>query len=128
MRRSSARGRRSGRGRMRRRGVPQRTTTAGPDPVERKIDDRNVVVVPGEVGAGLATMTISNQSSDDVQLDFDGPNRARSAEIATGEAASIQFELKTGDYTVEPSVPTISPGTLTVGPERPTASNELELP
>jgi hypothetical protein len=101
-----------------------------PAPVElsAKVDDRNVTVVPGEIGAGLATFTISNQSGDDLELAFDGPSDATTDEIPAGGVGAIQFELETGDYTIEASVPTISDGRMTVGPERPSAQNELLLP
>jgi len=101
-----------------------------PAPIELsgKIDDQRVTVVPSRVGAGLATFTITNQSGDDVQLDFRGPNRARTTEIPAGGVGALQFELETGEYTVEPDVPTIGPATMTVGAERPSARNDLLLP
>lgn len=101
-----------------------------PAPIELsgKIDDQRVTVVPSRVGAGLATFTITNQSGDDVQLDFRGPNRARTTEIPAGGVGVLQFELETGEYTVEPDVPTIGPATMTVGAERPSARNDLLLP
>jgi hypothetical protein len=101
-----------------------------PAPVElsAKVDDRKVTVVPDEVGAGLATFTISNQSRDDVELAFEGPSGIRSDEIPAGGVDAVQLELETGEYVIEASVPTISPGEMTVGPERPSAQNELELP
>jgi hypothetical protein len=101
-----------------------------PAPVElsAKVDDRKVTVVPDRIGAGLATFTISNQSRDDVELAFDGPNDARTDEIPAGGVGAVQFELETGEYAIEANVPTISDGEMTVGPERPSAQNELELP
>jgi len=101
-----------------------------PAPLElsAKIDDRNVVVVPDAVGAGLVNMTISNQSADDVQLAFDGPTNAQSPEIPAGGVGSVQFQLETGDYSVEPSVSTINPTEMNVGEERPGSQNILLLP
>jgi hypothetical protein len=101
-----------------------------PAPLElsAKIDDRNVVVVPDAVGAGLVNMTISNQSVDDVQLAFDGPTNAQSPEIPAGGVGSVQFQLETGDYTVEPSISTINPTEMAVGEERPGSQNILLLP
>ncbi len=101
-----------------------------PAPIElsAKVDDRNVVVVPDDVGAGLATVTISNQSEGAVELRFDGPNSARTPEIAAGETGSLQFQLETGEYLVETSVPTIRSGLIAVGPVRESAKNELLLP
>lgn len=101
-----------------------------PVPVElsAKVDDRKVVVVPDRIGAGLATVTVSNQSADDVEVAFDGPNSARSDEIPAGGVGQLQLELETGEYSIESSVPTISPGTVSVGAQRPSAQNELLLP
>jgi hypothetical protein len=101
-----------------------------PVPVElsAKIDDRKVVVDPGEVGAGLATVTVSNQSVDDVEISFDGPNSASSDEIPAGGVGQLQLELETGEYSIEPSIPTISSGTVSVGARRPSAQNDLLLP
>ncbi len=99
-----------------------------PAQLSGKVDNRKVVVVPGDIGAGLATVTISNQSADAVQVAFDGPNSAETDEIPAGGVGAVQFELETGVYAVEASVPTINSTTMSVGPERPSAQNDLLLP
>jgi hypothetical protein len=101
-----------------------------PVPVElsAKVDNRKVTVVPNEVGAGLATFTVANQSRDDVALALEGPGSIRVDEIPAGGVDAFQVELETGEYVIEASVPTISSGEMTVGPERPSAQNVLELP
>jgi hypothetical protein len=101
-----------------------------PAPVElsAKIDDKRVVLAPSRTGAGLAVVTISNQSSENVQLEFSGPSRGETSEIAAGGVGTVQLQLKEGDYTVDPSSPSIQSGTLTVGAERPSAQNDLQLP
>ena len=101
-----------------------------PAPVElsAKVDNGKVVLAPAKTGAGLAVVTVSNQSSDDLQLDFSGPSNGETSEIAAGGVGTVQLQLKEGDYVVEPSVPSISSGKLTVGPERPSAQNDLLLP
>ena len=101
-----------------------------PAPLElsARIDDRGVTVVPDAVGAGLVNMTISNQSADEVQLAFDGPTSARSPEIPAGGVGSVQFQLETGDYVVEPSVPTIGTTEMVVGRERESSKDILLLP
>lgn len=101
-----------------------------PAPVELsgKVSNGKVSIVPRRIGAGLATFTISNQSAEDVQLAFDGPNSASTDEIPAGGVGQLQFELETGEYAVEPSVPTISAATMTVGMKRPSAQNDLLLP
>jgi hypothetical protein len=101
-----------------------------PVPVEMsaKVDNRKVVVVPDRIGAGLATVTISNQSADDVEVAFEGPNRARSAAIPAGGTGTVQIDLETGVYSVGSNVPSISSTELTVSGKRPSAQNDLLLP
>lgn len=101
---------------------------ASPVELSARIDDRKVVVAPDETGAGLAVVTISNQSSDDVLLDFSGPNERSTNEIAAGGVGTLRLDLEQGDYDIEPSVGSISSGKLTVGPDRPSAQNDLLLP
>ena len=101
---------------------------ASPVELSAKVDDNRVVVAPDEVGAGLATVTISNQSRDDVELDFHGPTNASTTEIAAGNVGTIKLELEQGDYEVDSGVASISSGTLTVGEPRETAQNDLLLP
>lgn len=96
-----------------------------------RIDDDGVQLAPGSVGAGLATITISNQSDEDVQLDFNGPsnesNRSTNP-IPAGGVSSLRLSLEQGDYTIEPDVDSIADGRLRVGADRPSAQNELLLP
>jgi len=93
-----------------------------------KIDDSKVVVDPSEVGAGLATVTISNQSDDEVALDFTGPSDRSTNAIPAGGIASVSLMLAEGDYSIEPDVSTIASDTLVVGAERASAQNDLLLP
>jgi hypothetical protein len=101
-----------------------------PAPVElsAKVDDKRVVVAPSKTGAGLASITISNQSSDALQLEFSGPSRGETSEISAGGVGTVQLQLKEGDYSVQASSPSIQSGKLTVGAERPSAQNDLLLP
>jgi hypothetical protein len=101
-----------------------------PAPVElsARVDNGKVTFAPSKTGAGLAVITVSNQSSDAVQLDFTGPSKGSTSEIAAGGVGTVQLQLKEGDYTVAPSVSSIDDGTLTVGAERPSAQNDLLLP
>ena len=100
-----------------------------PSPVElsAKVDDGKVVLAPDEVGAGLAVVTVSNQSRDDVKLDFEGPTSA-STEIAAGGVGTLKLTLEQGDYEIGSGVNSIASGTLTVGEERESAQNDLLLP
>jgi hypothetical protein len=101
-----------------------------PAPVELSalVNNGKVTFAPSRTGAGLAVITVSNQSSDALQLDFSGPSKGSTSEIAAGGVGTVQLQLKEGDYTVAPSIDSIDDGTLTVGAERPTAQNDLLLP
>lgn len=94
------------------------------------VNDKRVIVAPAEIGAGLAQFTISNQSSDDVAVEFldDTGKPAGSSDISAGGVGTLQIDLKEGDYEISPGVSTIESGTLAVGPERPSAQNDLLLP
>ena len=96
-----------------------------------KVDDHRVVMAPESVGAGLARITISNQSDEDVSLRFldgTGNKAATTNVIDAGGVTALQVNLEQGDYEIEPDVSTIESGTLAVGPERPSAQNDLLLP
>jgi hypothetical protein len=109
--------------------VPNDPRPPAPIELSVKVDNHNVEVVPDVFGAGLVTVTISNQSSDDVELNFNGPKDDIPTDlIPAGGIRNAQFELGTGNYTVETSISTIVPGHIIVGPERPSASNDLQLP
>lgn len=107
---------------------PNDPRPSAPIEISGKIDDKRVVIAPSRAGAGLAVVTISNQSSENMLLEFSGPSRGETSEIAAGGVTTIQLRLKEGDYSVEPSAPGIESGELTVGPERPSAQNDLLLP
>ncbi len=93
-----------------------------------RIDDGGVTVAPNKIGAGIAVVTVSNQSSDDVSLDFSGPSRAATNEISSGGVGTLRLNLEQGKYSVEPSVDGIPAGKLDVGAERSSAQNDLLLP
>jgi hypothetical protein len=93
------------------------------------INDRQIVISPSQVGAGLATITVSNQSDDPATLTMTGPNDIATAEILPGDTGAIKGELKEGDYEVTAGEASpVRATTLAVGPERPSSQNELLLP
>jgi hypothetical protein len=93
-----------------------------------RVDARRIVIAPNETGAGLATITISNQSDDDVKLDIDGPTKAATNPISAGGVGTVQLNLEQGNYSIRSDVDSIADGTLTVGADRPSAQNDLLLP
>ena len=102
-----------------------------PRPIDltAKVDSEKVNIAPSEVGAGLATITISNQSDDAIRFTLDGPTQAASQEIPPGGVGDLKVELAEGLYEVSAGEGlTIRSDILAVGPERASSQNELLLP
>ena len=100
-----------------------------PIDLSARIDNGRVEIAPRDVGAGVATITISNQSADEVELSFNGPGQDSQTDgIPAGGVSSIKLDLAEGDYLIEPDVSSIASAELAVGPPRKSAQNELLLP
>ena len=102
-----------------------------PAPVEltARINDRTVIVSPGEVGAGPATITVSNQAGDPATLTLEGPSDVVGGELPPGAVGEIKADLLEGEYEVTGGAGSKArSGTLTVGPERASSQNDLLLP
>lgn len=106
-----------------------------PAPIEltARIDDRKVAVAPTqrdgqEVGAGLANVTVSNQTDEPVRLNFAGPNDRRTDPVVANGVLQFKLDLEEGVYFVEADDASIRGTEFTVGPERPSAQNDLLLP
>ncbi len=103
-----------------------------PSPIEltAAIDDKSVSVSPSSgLGAGIFTVTISNQTSEPTRLTLEGPTSAASGEIPPGGTGSIKTDLEEGEYEAAAGAEIgIKPATLEVGPERPSSQNELLQP
>ena len=116
---------------------PNEPRTSAPVELTAKINDREVEVSPSEVGAGLVVFAISNQSSEPVQLTFEGPPTTNSPaervspsrEILPNGVDLLKVELAQGDYTIGAGDQSNArTDTLVVGPERPSSTNDLLLP
>ncbi len=103
-----------------------------PKPIEitARVDNKVVDVSPAEFGAGLAVFTISNQSEEAVALTLDGPVAATSQPIEPGSVTDeFKVDLQEGEYEVTGGLESkAKPTELVVGPERPSAQDELLLP
>jgi len=102
-----------------------------PSPIEltAAIDRDSVTVSPGEFGAGLVVVTISNQTSETTQLVLEGPTNASSGDIPPNGTGSIRASLEEGSYQAATGAETgVAPAVITVGPERPSSQNDLLLP
>lgn len=107
-----------------------------PAPIEltAKVDKRKVIVSPIEfdgapVGAGLANVTIANLSDEPTQLTFEGPDRDWTTnEVVANGVLDFKLDLEPGNYIVSAEDETVRPMEFEVGPERPSAQNDLLLP
>ena len=104
---------------------------AAPIELTARIADEVVNVSPStadQVGAGLATITISNQSQDPAVLVFEGPTDEESGEIVAGGTGDMKISLEEGDYTVSVLDSSAREDRIQVGPDRETSQNDLLLP
>jgi hypothetical protein len=103
-----------------------------PKPIEitARVDEEAVDVSPSEFGAGLTVFTISNQSDSVVELTVDGPVAATSPPIQpNGVSDDFKVDMREGEYEVTAGAESrAKPTQLVIGPERPSAQNELLLP
>lgn len=101
---------------------------AAPIELAARIGSDGVTVSPQKaVGAGLATITISNQTNDPARLVLEGPTDDSSTEIIPQGTGSLQTSLKEGDYSVSDGNGSRTTK-LVVGPERASSQNDLLLP
>jgi hypothetical protein len=99
-----------------------------PAEVSVKIAKDGVGVSPREFGAGLVNFTIANLTTDSGTLSIHGPVDADSAEIPPAGTGTVRVDMKTGTYEASVSGIAVRPFAFTVGPERPSAQNQLLLP
>ena len=96
----------------------------------------NVTVSPSRVGAGSIELVTSNLTSMSQRLTLssrtlsDGgePLKQRTGPINPGDTASLTADLAEGTYRVTTRSTAIAPATVRVGPERPSAKDELLQP
>ena len=105
-----------------------------PAPIElsARVSDEEVSISPSkppEVGAGLATITISNQSQEEVSLTLEGPTDVASEPIPPGATGSMKSDLAEGEYEVTGGEESNArEDLLVVGPRRPSSQNQLLQP
>jgi hypothetical protein len=105
---------------------------ASPIELGALINDRAVKVSPSradQVGAGLASIVISNQSAENASLVLEGPTDGASDPVPAGGTGSMRIELEEGEYVVAAGDGVDArESTLRVGAPRESAQNELLLP
>ena len=94
------------------------------------LNERGITASPEEFGAGPVTMLIANQSGASQTLTIDGPRLRRSiGPINPQDTATVRLRVEPGEYTVSAGESAgLRDTTLRVGPERPSAQNDLLLP
>jgi hypothetical protein len=94
------------------------------------LDERRVTASPDKFGAGPVTLLVANQSGASQTLTIDGPRLRRSVgPINPQDTATVRLQLGSGEFTVSAAESSgLREATLLVGPERPSAQNELLLP
>lgn len=106
-----------------------------PSPIEvtAKIDDEKVVVSPTKIqgspiGAGPINLTIANLTDDRHVLSINGPTDNTTDPIVAQGTLEYKFNAEEGDYVASVDDSSIRNFSFEVGPERPSAQNDLLLP
>jgi hypothetical protein len=94
------------------------------------LDAEGITASPAKFGAGPLTLLIANQSGASQTLTIEGPRLRRSVgPINPNDTATVRLTIGQGDYTLAAEESAgLREGKLTVGPERPSAQNDLLLP
>jgi hypothetical protein len=94
------------------------------------VDEDAVTASPDKFGAGPITLLIANQSRASQTITIDGPRLRRSlGPINPQDTATVRLRVEPGEHTVSAAESAgLREATLRVGPERPSAQNELLLP
>jgi hypothetical protein len=89
-----------------------------------------VTVSPAKFGAGPVTLLVANESGAAQSLTIDGPRLRRSVgPINPQDTATVRLRVQPGEHTLSAEESAgLREGTLTVGPERESAQNDLLLP
>jgi hypothetical protein len=107
---------------------------AAPIQLTGVVRDTQVDISPKRVGAGPVILIVSNQTDAAHTITLEGEGTTDTVgPIQPLDTAKLQQTLKPGTYTVKAGSKSatpkeIEPGTVTVGPERSSSSNELLLP
>jgi hypothetical protein len=96
--------------------------------VSAKIGSDSVAVSPREFGAGLVNVTVANLGTEPAALVIRGPVDAESNEIPPAGTTTLKLDMRSGEYEASAGGVAAFPAKFTVGPDRPSAQDELLLP
>lgn len=104
--------------------------------VTAAIIDGRINVSPDSVGAGPISLIVTNQTASAQALTFetdevggDNPGMTETTEpINPSGTATLEVDVREGDYAISAEDADIRPATVKVGAPRPSAQDELLLP
>ena len=101
------------------------------------VSAKRVSVSPASFGAGPIVVVVTNQSNSSQEVTFTSESAGTSgaddvsqstAPINPGDTGEIKLDVTQGSYMVRTGDEAIRPATVTVGPKRESAQNELLQP
>jgi hypothetical protein len=94
------------------------------------LNEERITASPDKFGAGPITMLVANQSGAAQTLTIEGPRLRRSVgPINPQDTATVRLRVEPGEHTLSAGESAgLREATLAVGPERPSAQNDLLLP
>ena len=111
---------------------PERTAVRPPVPrnVSVVISQEDITASPDQIGAGPLNFLVSNQSGAARTLSIEGPQLSRSiGPIQPEDTATLKVTAKPGDLELAAGdTGGLKPVVIAIGPERPSAQGQLQLP
>jgi hypothetical protein len=100
-----------------------------PQNVSVVIGQEDITASPESLGAGPLTFLVSNQSGAARTLRVEGPQLSRSiGPIQPEDTATLNLTAQPGELELAADAEGVQPALLTIGPERPSAQDQLQLP
>lgn len=96
--------------------------------VSTLITQTEIAVSPMEFGAGPTRFTTGNKSDVKQTITFEGERVSRAIELGPSETITFKVTTYPGPFTIDSSATTAEPAELYIGPERPTAQNDINQP
>ena len=110
---------------------------ATPVAITASIAKQRVSLSPRSLGAGPVLIVVTNQSGNSQDLSIASADEPGSSPgiapqttgpISPQDTASLQLNLRQGDYVIGVKDNAVEPARLRVGPARPSSQNQLLLP
>jgi hypothetical protein len=92
------------------------------------VTETRIGVSPGTFGAGPTRFVVSNKTDVKQRVSFEGERLSHQLTLGPGETDLFKADTYPGPIEIDGDHTTAEPVTVTVGPERPTAQNDIEQP